>query len=188
MTLPKPGNGLVVWYNYLWLREHREGREEGIKDRPCAIILAAFDRNGEGSGRAGHPPTRPTMSPARSCYPTPSSAISALTRDVRGSCLLKATCSTGLAPICAASAIVTIAPSPMVFCRPVCLLNCNAASLRSKLPADQSASRGPSGNRPQIASLWAGSKRAVHTDYRRRFIASYITRVCETPVCGNPLI
>ncbi len=40
MTLPKPESGLVIRYSYLWAREHREGREEGTKDRPCAIILA----------------------------------------------------------------------------------------------------------------------------------------------------
>jgi hypothetical protein len=33
--------------SYLWLREHREGREEGAKDRPCAIILAVRQREGE---------------------------------------------------------------------------------------------------------------------------------------------
>ena len=41
MTLPKPEPGLVIRYSYLWVREHREGREEGTKDRPCAIVLAA---------------------------------------------------------------------------------------------------------------------------------------------------
>ncbi len=45
MSLPTPEPGLVVRYSYLWLREHREGREEGVKDRPCAIILAARDRD-----------------------------------------------------------------------------------------------------------------------------------------------
>ena len=30
----------MIRYSYLWLREHRDGREEGAKDRPCAIILA----------------------------------------------------------------------------------------------------------------------------------------------------
>ncbi len=40
MSLPTPEPGLVIRYSYLWLREHREGREEGTKDRPCAIILA----------------------------------------------------------------------------------------------------------------------------------------------------
>ena len=45
MSLPKPEPGLVIRYSYLWLREHREGRFEGSKDRPCAIILAL--RRGE---------------------------------------------------------------------------------------------------------------------------------------------
>ena len=47
MTLPKPEAGLVVRYSYLWLREHLEGREEGTKDRPCAIVLAAQAHDGE---------------------------------------------------------------------------------------------------------------------------------------------
>lgn len=41
MKLPEPEAGLVIRYSYLWLREFRQGREEGAKDRPCAIILAA---------------------------------------------------------------------------------------------------------------------------------------------------
>ncbi len=45
MSLPAPEPGLVVRYSYLWLREHREGREEGVKDRPCAIVLAARDHD-----------------------------------------------------------------------------------------------------------------------------------------------
>jgi hypothetical protein len=47
VTLPKPEAGLVIRYSYLWLREHLEGREEGTKDRPCAIILATHDHDGE---------------------------------------------------------------------------------------------------------------------------------------------
>jgi hypothetical protein len=39
----KPEAGLVIRYSYLWLSEHNQGREEGIKDRPCAIILALPD-------------------------------------------------------------------------------------------------------------------------------------------------
>jgi hypothetical protein len=31
---------LVICYAYLWLAEHRQGREEGVKDRPCVIVLA----------------------------------------------------------------------------------------------------------------------------------------------------
>ncbi len=41
MALPEPVPGLVIRYAYLWLDEHRQGREEGVKDRPCAIVLVA---------------------------------------------------------------------------------------------------------------------------------------------------
>lgn len=40
MSLPAPKPGLVIRYAYLWAREHDEGREEGVKDRPCAVLLA----------------------------------------------------------------------------------------------------------------------------------------------------
>lgn len=39
MSWPVPQPGLVIRYSYLWEREAREGREEGVKDRPCAIVL-----------------------------------------------------------------------------------------------------------------------------------------------------
>jgi len=38
--LPRPEPGLVIRYSYLWRREHLEGRQEGLKDRPCAIVAA----------------------------------------------------------------------------------------------------------------------------------------------------
>ena len=41
MSLPEPEAGLVLRYSYLWKSEHDQGRDEGIKDRPCAIILMA---------------------------------------------------------------------------------------------------------------------------------------------------
>lgn len=40
MSWPDPRPGLVIRYAYLWQREHDAGREEGVKDRPCAIVLA----------------------------------------------------------------------------------------------------------------------------------------------------
>lgn len=40
MSLPQPVPGLVIRYSYLWYREHLKGREEGSKDRPCAIVAA----------------------------------------------------------------------------------------------------------------------------------------------------
>lgn len=39
-SIPDPFPGLVISYSYLWRAEHRAGREEGGKDRPCAIVLS----------------------------------------------------------------------------------------------------------------------------------------------------
>jgi hypothetical protein len=43
VTWPTPQPGLVIRYSYLWTREAQAGREEGVKDRPCAIVLAIGD-------------------------------------------------------------------------------------------------------------------------------------------------
>ena len=40
MAFPEPQPGLVISYAYLWHDEHRVGREEGVKDCPCVIIIA----------------------------------------------------------------------------------------------------------------------------------------------------
>lgn len=47
MPLPVPEPGLVVSYAYLWHAEHREGRVEGRKDRPCALVLSHRDEGGD---------------------------------------------------------------------------------------------------------------------------------------------
>ena len=47
MTWPTPRPGLVIRYSYLWRREAEQGREEGVKDRPCAIILAVRQDQGD---------------------------------------------------------------------------------------------------------------------------------------------
>ena len=41
MGRPQPVPGLVIRYAYLWRREFDQGQEEGRKDRPCAVVLAA---------------------------------------------------------------------------------------------------------------------------------------------------
>ncbi|MGJ0397318.1 MAG: hypothetical protein ACR65U_13935 [Methylocystis sp.] len=46
MSWPVPQPGLVIRYSYLWECEAREGREEGLKDRPCAIILVLLREGG----------------------------------------------------------------------------------------------------------------------------------------------
>jgi hypothetical protein len=43
VALPTPEPGLVIRYSYLWSAEHREGKDEGVKDRPCAVILVTED-------------------------------------------------------------------------------------------------------------------------------------------------
>jgi len=47
VTLPTPHPGLVIRYAYLWKREYEQGREEGSKDRPCAIVMAVTDDEGD---------------------------------------------------------------------------------------------------------------------------------------------
>jgi hypothetical protein len=47
VSLPTPEAGLVICYSYLWHAEHERGREEGLKDRPCAIVLTARRESGE---------------------------------------------------------------------------------------------------------------------------------------------
>jgi hypothetical protein len=46
VTWPEPLPGLVIRYSYLWDREAHAGREEGGKDRPCAIVLVRRDIQG----------------------------------------------------------------------------------------------------------------------------------------------
>lgn len=43
-----PSVGQVIRYSYLWREEHLAGREEGLKDRPCVIVVAVevLDRDG----------------------------------------------------------------------------------------------------------------------------------------------
>jgi hypothetical protein len=40
VSWPEPRPGLVIRYAYLWKREADAGRDEGVKDRPCAIVVA----------------------------------------------------------------------------------------------------------------------------------------------------
>ena len=47
MPLPAPELGLVISYAYLWSSEADEGQEEGLKDRPCALVLSAQDDGGD---------------------------------------------------------------------------------------------------------------------------------------------
>lgn len=47
MPFPEPAPGLVIRYSYLWAEEYRRGQEEGVKDRPCAVILVTTTEDEE---------------------------------------------------------------------------------------------------------------------------------------------
>jgi hypothetical protein len=47
VALPEPVPGLVIRYSYLWARERKRGQDEGVKDRPCAVILVIVTEDGD---------------------------------------------------------------------------------------------------------------------------------------------
>lgn len=47
MPLPKPLPSQVIRYSYLWNAEHLRGQEEGVKDRPCAVVLLLKNDEGD---------------------------------------------------------------------------------------------------------------------------------------------
>ncbi len=47
MAFPEPAPGLVIRYSYLWAAEHQRGQEEGVKHRPCAVVLVTTREDDE---------------------------------------------------------------------------------------------------------------------------------------------
>lgn len=47
MPLPEPVPGLVVGYAYLWRNQQEQGRDEGVKDRPCVVVLTVRQEEDE---------------------------------------------------------------------------------------------------------------------------------------------
>jgi hypothetical protein len=45
LAFPQPVAGLVIRYSYLWRDEDQRGQEEGVKDRPCAVVLVTGDED-----------------------------------------------------------------------------------------------------------------------------------------------
>jgi hypothetical protein len=45
VSWPAPQPGLVIRYSYLWSNEAFSGQEEGLKDRPCAVVVAFRDED-----------------------------------------------------------------------------------------------------------------------------------------------
>lgn len=46
MAFPTPEVGLVISYSYLWSHEYKLGKLEGLKNRPCAIVLVVQNEEG----------------------------------------------------------------------------------------------------------------------------------------------
>jgi PemK-like, MazF-like toxin of type II toxin-antitoxin system len=47
MAFPPPEVGLVVSFAYLWRHEHQSGNAEGAKNRPCVIVTAVEEVDGQ---------------------------------------------------------------------------------------------------------------------------------------------
>jgi len=47
---PSPEVGQVIHYGYVWHREHLDGREDGTKSRPCAVVIAIPSRRPNDTG------------------------------------------------------------------------------------------------------------------------------------------
>jgi hypothetical protein len=47
VTLRLPAPGEVIRYSYLWHDEHETGQEEGLKDRPCAVVVGLLTQSGD---------------------------------------------------------------------------------------------------------------------------------------------
>lgn len=47
MPFPRPVPGQVVGYSYLWRVEYQRGQEEGVKNRPCVVVLVTTDLEGD---------------------------------------------------------------------------------------------------------------------------------------------
>jgi len=71
LAIPNPQPGSVIRYAYLWHEEAQLGREEGVKDRPCAVVLAAKKENDETVVIAA-PITHTPQPPGSGAIPLPS--------------------------------------------------------------------------------------------------------------------
>lgn len=64
MALPEPECGLVISYSYLWRNEYKAGKNEGLKNRPCAIILVVKNENDSQTVTVAPITHSPPMNPA----------------------------------------------------------------------------------------------------------------------------
>jgi hypothetical protein len=47
VAFPTPQPGLVIRYAFLWSDQADRGQEDGVKDRPCAVVMTTIDKQGD---------------------------------------------------------------------------------------------------------------------------------------------
>lgn len=70
VDIPEPKAGLVIRYGYLWRAERMRGQEEGVKDRPCAVVLTV-SKEGEKTRVGVAPITHTPQPPGANAVPLP---------------------------------------------------------------------------------------------------------------------
>jgi hypothetical protein len=128
MAIPTPEPGLVISYAYPWHHEHLAGQEEGWKDRPAVIVVAARRERDDATEVTVLPVThRPPDNPDWAVeIPAPVNAISASMLRVHGSSSLRATNLSGLDTI--SEKFRTPTATTMASCRRGFSISCSARS------------------------------------------------------------
>ena len=193
MPLPAPVPGLVIRYSYLWHSEHLAGREEGEKDRPCAIVAALRPADDAGETRVlvlpvtHSPPAQAALAveiPAqvKACGSTPSAP---------GSCCPSGTNSSGLGRICGArrrrrqlSCLRDAAPSPLCHHPRPLPRPCHGARSATRTQDEVARAGWPSRDAAQFGESRISKLRRPRLRSRYRRILVVATRSSEGPFTG----
>jgi hypothetical protein len=143
--VPEPYAGLVIRYAYLWKREFDAGRDEGMKDRPCAIVMTLIDEDGDKDVLV-LPITHSPPANAADAIEIPSlpRTDSISTQSDPGSSSRRRMSSYGLARICGLSPAATHPRLSMVSCHLDSLAMCATDFLSAIDARSLSASSAPS--------------------------------------------
>ena len=79
---------MVINYSFLWPHEADRGQEEGVKDRPCAIVIAVEPQEGEGQEILVVPITHQEPDPARAAIRLPLATKNRLGLDTDSSWII----------------------------------------------------------------------------------------------------
>lgn len=151
MPLPTPELGLVISYAYLWSSEAHEGQEEGLKDRPCAVVLSIRDDGGN-TVVAVVPVTHTPPQHPEEAVEIPSAVKRRLGLDEDRSWIMVSEINRFVWPGPDLRPVSSAEPSASStdFCRPGCSARSSSGSQRLSPPAGfaPSAAQNESRNRP----------------------------------------